>query len=172
MHSLVFHAGRRVDGQWILGMIEINTGDVKRRGGRFRLEICEDNKRDHNTLSNLIRKHVKPGTTLVTDEWRGYCGIEGYNYEHYTVTHDTSFVDQKTGANTQTIESQWRSMRRRLDRGGIPKDELASHMCEFLWRRYCYINEMDPFMKFIEDSARTYDPKHPPTPQTESEQSH
>lgn len=45
-----FNRGRLLERTWVLGMIELNTGiDMgkrERRGGRYRLEICPDNKRD------------------------------------------------------------------------------------------------------------------------------
>lgn len=155
-----FIIGRRVDGQWIFGMIEINTGEEgqKRRGGRFRLEICPDNRRDAETLRQLIQKHVKPGTTLVTDGWKAYANIGDYNYDHYTVVHDYNFVDPATGANTQTIESSWRSVRRKLSKGGVKRDELALHLCEFLWRRLTQFAEEDPFIEFMSAAALAYDP--------------
>lgn len=143
-----------------MGMIEINIGEEgqKRRGGRFRLEICPENRRDAATLRQLIQKHVKPGTTLVTDGWKGYCDIGDYNYDHHTVIHDYNFVDPGTGANTQTIESSWRSVRRKLSKGGTKKDELALHLCEFLWRRLVRNQERDPFVEFMGAAALAYDP--------------
>ena len=101
---------------------------------------------------------MRPGTTLVTDGWRGYCDIADYNYEHYTVIHDYNFVDPGTGANTQTIESSWRSVRRKLSKGGTNPDELALHLCEFLWRRLIRYQEQDPFTQFIAAAALAYDP--------------
>ncbi|XP_054159094.1 uncharacterized protein LOC128957372 isoform X2 [Oppia nitens] len=67
-----YNRGRLVDGTWILGLVEIQIGANCRRGGRFRLEICPLNKRDADTLLPLIRKHVKIGTTIVSDCWAGY----------------------------------------------------------------------------------------------------
>ena len=55
-----YQRGRVVEGSWILGMVDIETNEV-------RLEICPDNKRDANTLLKLIQKHVQPNTTLFTD---------------------------------------------------------------------------------------------------------
>lgn len=49
-----YHRGRIVEGNWIFGLIDRDTKD-------FRLEICPKNKRDENTLMNLIIKHVEKG---------------------------------------------------------------------------------------------------------------
>lgn len=52
-------------------MNELNTGiDTEmreRRGGRYRLEICQDNKWDAETFIPLILKPVKPDTIIDTD---------------------------------------------------------------------------------------------------------
>ena len=32
-----------------------------------------------------IQRHVEPGTTIHTDEWRGYSGLEELKYGHSTV---------------------------------------------------------------------------------------
>ena len=42
-------------------------------------------------------------------------------------------MDPVTGANTQTIESSWRALKRRLSRGGIKKDSYGLHFAEYLW---------------------------------------
>ncbi|XP_054165147.1 uncharacterized protein LOC128962770 [Oppia nitens] len=131
-----YNRGRLVDGTWILGLVEIQIGANCRRGGRFRLEICPLNKRDADTLLPLIRKHVKIGTTIVSDCWAGYYRLTDNGFVHFTVNHSKEFVNSHTGANTQTIESQWRAMKRNLLRGGIPQDNLYLHLAEYLWRRH------------------------------------
>jgi len=55
-----YNTGRLKEGTWVLGMIDRDAG--------FRLEICPDNKRDHETLLRLIQKHVRPNTTIITDK--------------------------------------------------------------------------------------------------------
>ena len=112
-----YNRGRMIDGHWILGMID--------RGGGFRLEICPDNKRDRATLDELIKKHVAPGITIMTDCWKGYAGLNQQGFEHFTVNHKLHFVDPETGANIQTIESNWRPLRKRLSRGGATGNALV-----------------------------------------------
>ncbi len=45
-----FNRGRIIDGNWILGMIDLDGG--------YRLEICPGNKRGKQTLKALTTKHV------------------------------------------------------------------------------------------------------------------
>ncbi len=58
-----YNRGKRVEGSWILGMIEIDAEETNYEG-EFRLEICPDNKRDAETLIPLIQKNIAPGTTI------------------------------------------------------------------------------------------------------------
>jgi len=63
-----YNKGRMVEGTWIFGMIDVTNNNVV----SFRLEICEDNKRDAATLISLIKKHVVPGTLIRSDCWKSY----------------------------------------------------------------------------------------------------
>ncbi|CAN7939250.1 unnamed protein product, partial [Ixodes hexagonus] len=98
--------GNRVDGPWVFGLI---WEDTKER----RMFYVE--RRDARTLGNHIRQNVAPGTTVVSDKWRGYrCGntVRDANgpmgLEHLTVNHSRHFVDPVTRANTQLIEQSWK----------------------------------------------------------------
>jgi len=141
-----YERGRIVEGCWIFGMI------VRGESTDYHLEICPDNKRDATIfLLKLIKKHVAPGTEIHSNCWKGYENLEEHAYKHYTVNHSMEFVNSDSGAHTQTIESSWRVMRRFLSRGGIMKDNMADHLCEFLWRRNVKKYKLDSFEKLIED---------------------
>jgi hypothetical protein len=142
-----YNRGRIVEGQWILGMIEIlPEGD--RKGGAFRLEVCPDNKRDASTLLTLIKKHVAPGSTIVTDLWRGYFGLEGEGFYHLTVNHAQEFINPVSGANTQIIESSWCHPKKKVV-GGIPHDRLVYHLYEYFYRRDIKIKNLILFSLFL-----------------------
>ena len=52
--------------------------------------------RNATTLLKAIRKHVAPGSIIISDEWRAYNKIKeqsGYNYKHSTICHKYNFVD-------------------------------------------------------------------------------
>ena len=134
-----FHRGRVVDGQWIFGMVE-------RNGGELRLEGCQDNKRDKKTLLELLNKHVSKGSVIMSDCWKGYAGLEEEGFQHFTVNHSEHFVDPETGAHTQTIESNWRALKRRLSRGGVRQKDLGLHFAEHLWFK---IHKADPFKRML-----------------------
>lgn len=108
-------------------------------------------KRDKPTLHGIIVKHVEPGSIIHTDCWKAYLGLDKYGYEHHQVNHsdkNNKFI-APDGTHTQRIESTWRSMRRRLSRGGKPHDDLPEYMVEFMWYRQCKAENKDPFVELV-----------------------
>ncbi|KAG1044320.1 hypothetical protein G6F43_011469 [Rhizopus delemar] len=94
-----YHRGHRVEGVWVLGVVEaiaLGTSRVMtvsqengatetrlvpqfKAGRRF---LCTVPNRNVRTLIPIIRKYVVPGTTIRTDGWRAYSGLhprERYN---------------------------------------------------------------------------------------------
>jgi hypothetical protein len=57
------HVGRMLPRQWVFGGICRETGEVF-------LEKVQD--RSLNTLYGEICHHIKPGTTIISDCWKGY----------------------------------------------------------------------------------------------------
>ena len=66
-----------------------------------------DVRRD--TLHNFIRENVKPGSTVYTDDHRGYRDL--HDYDHHTVKHSArEYVDGDV--TTNDIESIWAVLKR------------------------------------------------------------
>ena len=149
-----YNVGRLKDGHWILVIVlhKQNDDDID----EVRLEICPNNNRSAASLVPLIEKHVLPGTVVMTDLWRGYNSIDQRGYYRLTVNHSANFVDPLTWANTQKVEAINGVLRRALRRGNAKPDNIADHMCEFLWRRECRIKNLDPFAEIIKDISRLY----------------
>ena len=125
-----FNTGRLVDGVWVCGGIERHTDNCF-------LEICEGNRRNATVLGDLIRKHVHPGTNVITDKWKGYVNLSQLGYIHLDVNHSENFVDPLTGAHTNTIEGTWTHAKQKtLRRGGRRTvDSFAMDLSEFMWRK-------------------------------------
>ena len=56
------------------------------------LKMCPNNKRDKKTLEQLILDNVAPGTTIYTDGWSSYKGLEKCGYSWDFVNHSEEFV--------------------------------------------------------------------------------
>jgi transposase-like protein len=86
---------------------------MKERGGR--IIVIPVKRRDRQTLHAAIKQWVKPFTTIQTDSWAGYNGLNTVNgYNHLVVNHFLYFVHPVTGVHTNTIEASWGAMRKVL----------------------------------------------------------
>ncbi len=133
--------GRMVEGTWILGMIDVTNNNL----GSFRIEICEDNKRDVDTLIPLIRKHVAPGTLIRSEYWKAYIRLEDHGYTHETGEH-TKHGD----------EASWRVVKRRLARGGLRTEDTTMHLCEYLFKKSVKSSGLHVFEEFIRAVSKLY----------------
>jgi len=97
-----YHRGHPVEGQWVFGGVE-------RESGKMFLVPVPD--RTANTLMAVIDAWIEPGTTGVSDCWGAYRYLDAEGYTHRTVNHSIGFVDERTGAHTNTIESTWRHVK-------------------------------------------------------------
>ncbi len=122
------NTGRLVQGTWVLGIVDVHTSEL-------RVIPCPNNRRDAKTLLTLIDENVLPGTTVMADCWKSCNGLTAKGFQHLTVNHSSHFVDPETWANTQKIESSRRALKKRICRGGVPKETLGNHICEYLWQR-------------------------------------
>lgn len=121
-----YRRGRNVKGQWILGIIE-------RKSANYRLEMIQ-NKRSAHELTKMVRKHVHPDSTIITDNWRGYSRLNEHFKRHQTVNHSKNFISPKTGAHTQKIESNWRNLKQNLSKKR-DRRHLNWHLSEYLYKR-------------------------------------
>jgi len=81
-------------------------GGIERVTGRTFLVAVHD--RSAETLIVLIKQWILPGTTTISDCWAGYSSLREEGYTHFIVNHSIEFVDDMTGAHTNTIESTWK----------------------------------------------------------------
>jgi len=106
-----------------------------------------------------ITRHVQPGSIVMTDEWRGYNGMDTWTnppYVHMTVNHSKHFVDPVTGANTQRIESCWRDFKLRLVKSmhkTRQKHALDGYCAEEWWHS---VHRRTPFMDIVAEICRQY----------------
>ena len=137
-----YHKGKRVDGVWVFGGIE---RDNKANCFFF---VLEDRSAD--TLIPLILDHIRPGSIIISDLWKGYSRLSFLGYEHLTVNHKKEFKNPITGAHTNHIETTWHSLKIMKRKSGLAKSLIASYFAEFIYRRKFLQHEENPFLTFIE----------------------
>ncbi|XP_045498272.1 uncharacterized protein LOC123696244 [Colias croceus] len=138
-----YNRGRRVEGHWVLGMIENGSQDL-------RLEVCPNNERSSEILVPLIQKHVEEGTEIHTDFWRAYDCLPQYGYIHKKCNHsdpEHRFV-APDGTHTQRIESQWRNLKRMFAKDQY-KGNFTDWLIEYNWRKKIIVKHKDPFEELL-----------------------
>ena len=111
--------------------------------------------RTRPTLYREIHKHIREGTTIISDEWRAYCTLEDEGYQHRTICHKRNFVspDDPT-VHTQNIESQWRQAKNCFPKNSTTEDLRESYLQEYMYRKKYGKNNM--VHKLIEDIKLVY----------------
>lgn len=138
-----YHRGHRVDGVWVLVGVE--------RGGNRDVFLEEVQDRSQATLEEVIRRRVRPDSTIITDLWKGYSGLsENLGFNHLTVNHSLYFRDPHTGANTNTVEGTNNTLKIMIRPRNRTRD-IQEHLGEFVWRRKHSHNLWEAFLDAIKD---------------------
>jgi transposase-like protein len=111
----------------IVGLIE--------RGGKMTAIVVKDTKRE--TIQPIIKRFVAKGSTLISDDWMGYNGIESH-VNHYSIKHaDKGYKhDYDKSIHTNNIEGSWKIMKNSLRDiyNSISRKHLQAYVDEFVFR--------------------------------------
>lgn len=143
--------GRVIDGQWVFGGVERGTKKM------FLIAVPD---RKAKTLLKLIKAKIAPKTSIYSDCWKSYKGIEKLEkmgYIHNTVNHSENFVDPTTGAHTQTIERSWREVRCAVPKYGKRKAHYAGYLAEYIFKRI-FTNRNQRIHAIFDAISKLYDP--------------
>ena len=84
---------------WVFGVVE------DKPDGRLYIQMVRHE--DAQTLQSIIKDHVANGTTIFTDGWSSYNGLNKVNgFKHYSVNHSEHFVEMKTVIVTEQEERE------------------------------------------------------------------
>lgn len=115
--------------KWVFGLLGIRE---QRR--RPILRLVEKRSRRH--LLPIIRKHVRRGSTIISDQWRAYMGaLQNAGYTHFSVNHKRWFVDPQSGGHTQHLERAWGIYKGQIWRlrGNRTEKLLKEHLSVIEW---------------------------------------
>ncbi|CAH4034364.1 unnamed protein product [Pieris brassicae] len=96
-----YNRGRLIEGNWVIGMIEDKSGDL-------RLEVCSDNIQSAEVLVPLIQKHVEIGTTIHINFWKVYDCLSQHGYIHKKVNQSDPDHPCVAEDGAYLYESLWR----------------------------------------------------------------
>ena len=107
-----YHRGHHVEGQWVFGGIDRQTGKV------FLVPV---EKREQETMIFLIKTWILSHSTIISECWKAYDILDQEENEHLRVNHSLHFKDPTSGAHTNTIESSWRHIKHSLPEYSLKK---------------------------------------------------
>ena len=131
---------------WVFGIICLETKQCV-------LQIVR--RRNRLTLQPIIKRYVKLGTTIHTDEAKVYNNLTALGYNHKTVCHKENYVSA-TGVHTNNIESFWSCLKTHLrTMRGVSRKNLPIHLDEY-WYRWQVKNKGNFFNVLIKDIKDCY----------------
>jgi transposase-like protein len=114
------------------------------RNGNARIQTIPDTK--GNTLKSVVRENVSPDSILMTDNYKGYAGLDQEYKEHNIISHSThQYVNGII--HTNTIEGFWSLLKRGIV--GIYHHTSKKHL-----HRYCEEFEYRYNSRKLVDSER------------------
>lgn len=128
-----YHKRRGAQQQiWVFGAVERHTRKAI-------LKIVH--RRDQDTLLPIIKRYIKEGSVIHSDEWRAYLCLSDEGYQHATVNHTEEFRSE-SGVCTNNIEGIWSLAKLRIKKmKGVFPDKIELLLAEFMYRyRYGHSN--------------------------------
>ena len=109
------------------------VGAMQRGGSVVAIVATDATKK---TLHGIAKEYILPETTVYTDDWRGYKGLDRVNsYEHKRINHSAGVYVVGT-THTNTIEGFWSLVKRGI--GGVyhsvSKKYLQTYLDEYSFR--------------------------------------
>jgi IS1 family transposase len=138
--------GHHVEGAWVVGGVE--------RTSEKRLFVCCVPDRTADTLRQVIYRHVRFGTRILTDCWRAYDWLdEDENFIHESVNHSVHFKVPNTDIHTNSIEGTWAGLKASIPKRSRTSEEVDSHLLCYIWRRQ---NKERLWTAFLDALANTH----------------
>jgi transposase-like protein len=113
----------------VIGMVERRTdGKV----GRVIARVAPDATR--NTLHGLAKEYILPSSTVFTDDFVSYDGLQNLGYVHKRIRHSAK-VYVMGDVHTQNVEGFWSLIKRGI--GGVYHNVSAKYLQTYL-DEYCF----------------------------------
>lgn len=81
----------------------------RKRGGKTKVKRLKST--DQKTMQRMVQNNIEAGSTICTDDHRGYARLSNLPYKHKTVSHTAKeYIDSM--AHTNGIESVWAVLKR------------------------------------------------------------
>lgn len=133
----------------VLGMME--------RGGDIVMAVIPD--RRENTMTPIIKQHVKLHTTVNTDDWGAYRNLDREGFFHKKVNHQAGEYVSKSGATVNGIESFWSQLKRMVN--GTHIHVSGKHLWKYAKEAEYRFNRRDRPSLMLPELLSTFQPLPP-----------
>jgi transposase len=141
--------GSRTEGTRGRGTKKTPVVGMVQRKGQVRAFVAADVKSD--TLRGLIKEHVLPKSTVFTDTFRSYNGLDARGYQHQRINHSEG-VYVVGEVHTNTIEGFWSLIKRGI--GGVyhsvGRHYLQTYLNEYSFRYNRRFDVQPMFLSFLQ----------------------
>jgi transposase-like protein len=100
--------------------------------GRIRIEIISD--ASATTLRTAIKKMVTPGSTIRTDEWKGYTAVALAGYQHTIMKKQSLEPGEDPTPLVHRVASLLKRWLLGTHQGGVQSAHVRSYLDEFIFR--------------------------------------
>ena len=116
--------------------------------------------RTADTLVNIIKQHIKLGTTIISDCWKAYSSLNPEGFTHLIINHSVNYIDPDSGAHTNTIDFTWRALKKSLPKNGTQKTLYDSYFTQYSIRKLYSNDSADPFLSCLNLISEVYHPNN------------
>jgi transposase-like protein/Zn ribbon nucleic-acid-binding protein len=124
--------GKRGRGAENKVLVIIATELEGKKLGRCRMGIIEDGSAE--SIHPFIVENIEAGSTLITDGWKGYNGIENKNYTRNINVQTGEIDDDKLLPHIHTIASLLKRWLLGTHHGAVESQHLQSYLDEYVFR--------------------------------------
>lgn len=147
---------------------QLKKGDKIEKKTKTKIKL-----RDAQTLIKLIKKWIRPGTTIISDFWKGwwissqvykysltsigYSNLEAEGFGHLRVNHSLSFVaPDDPSIHTNHIECAWRHAKESFSTHGRVKHHVPGNLARYMFMKSVRAANEDPTLQFLAMAAHLY----------------
>jgi len=123
--------GKRGRGAYGKSLVVISAQIDDNHIGRIRLRRVID--ASAASLEAAIEQSIEPGSTILTDGWKGYSQLESLGYVHETIRHESAIGDNLL-PRCNRVASLLKRWLMGTHQGGISHDHLDYYLDEYTFR--------------------------------------
>jgi transposase-like protein len=130
------------------------VGIVERKG---RVVALTSENATRSNLQGIAKERILPATTVFTDEWTGYHGLEKHGYQHKRINHAEK-VYVSGDVHTQTIDGFWSLVKRGITGvyHNVGRGYLQSYLNEYSFRYNRRFDVQPMFFSFMNQIEKTH----------------